>query len=470
MDVTKMSASVILAKIRKGELTVSEYVNVLLERCNSHKRLNAFISLNSEKIKEAALNADKIFKSGGVLGPLHGLPVVLKDNIDTVGMPTTAGTPALKNHQPDKNAPLVQKLLDAGAIIFGKANLHELAQGITNNNYHFGPARNPYNPNYIPGGSSGGCGVSVGARLVPVGIGTDTGGSVRIPAALCGIVGYRPTVGRYSQEGIIPISHTRDTAGPMARSVKDAILLDGILSGRKKEIVPANLKGLRLGVPRNPFYRDIDSSVETVIEEALSRLKNYGIELIEADLPDVSELDQKAGFAIALYESVIDLNKYLELHRSSLNFASIVSKVASPDVKTILGKQLRNDAIKKDDYFKALNSCLPALRNAYEEYFLKHRVSAIVFPTTPAPAIPIGEDETFILNRKTVPVFSTFIRNTDPSSLIANPGISLPAGISKEGLPIGMELDCRFGNDDKLLSIALAVEEQEPEIDSPELG
>jgi len=283
-------------------------------------------------------------------------------------------------------------------------------------------------------------------------------------------VGFRPTVGRYSQEGIIPISHTRDTAGPMARSVKDAVLIDRILSGKKGEIKPANLRGLRLGVPRVPFYKDIHPSVETIVEKALLRLEGYGIELIEADLPDISELDLKAGFPIALYESVIDLNKYLELHESSLDFASIVAKVASPDVKTILGNQLSDNAVKREDYIEAINSYLPALRNAYEEYFLKHRISAIAFPTTPAPAIPIGEDETFILNSKTVPVFSTFIRNTDPSSLVGNPGISLPAGISKDGLPIGMELDCCFGNDDELLSIALAVEEQEPGMDSPELA
>ncbi len=221
MDYSYLTAVEVLAAFERGEIRVSEYVDLLLERCEQYRDLNAFIYQNPDGIRDAAIRADRARDAGETLGPLHGLPIILKDNIDTREMPTTGGTPALKGHRPLENAPIVQSLLEAGAIIFGKANMHELAHGITNNNKAFGPVRNPHDRTKIPGGSSGGCGAAVGARLVPAGIGTDTGGSVRIPAALCGIVGFRPTVGRYPQRGIVPISHTRDTAGPMTRSVVD---------------------------------------------------------------------------------------------------------------------------------------------------------------------------------------------------------------------------------------------------------
>ena len=188
------------------------------------------------------------------------MPLALKDNLDTAEMPTTGGTPGLRGHRPKHNAPVVQKLLDAGAIAFGKTNLHELAYGITNNNAAFGAARNPYDRTRIPGASSGGVGVAVAARMAPGGIGSDTGGSVRIPAALCGIVGFRPTTGRWSQAGIVPISHTRDTAGPMTRSVADCALLDHVVTG--SALPPAaSLKGLRLGVPRAHFWDPLDREV-----------------------------------------------------------------------------------------------------------------------------------------------------------------------------------------------------------------
>ncbi|MBW1860889.1 MAG: indoleacetamide hydrolase [Deltaproteobacteria bacterium] len=469
MDYSNLTATVVLSKIMEGEIRVLDYVDELLKRCERYKDLNAFIFLDPEIVREAARRADSMSDSGDNLGLLHGLPIVLKDNIDTADMPTTAGTPALKNHRPLKNAPIVQSLLDAGAIIFGKANLHELAQGVTNNNTAFGPARNPYDKNFIPGGSSGGCGVAVGARLVPVGIGTDTGGSVRIPSSLCGLVGFRPTIGRYSQAGIVPVSHTRDTAGPMTRSVMDAALLDMIIAGKKSAVKPVKLKGMRIGVPRLPFYENIHPAVSDAIEAVLGRLTDYGIELIEADLPNVFALNDLAGFPIALYESVADLNLYLAEHRSTLDFSSVVKEVASPDVKSILEKELSDAAISEELYLEALNRHRSALQAAYSEYFAEHRLSALVFPTTPLPATPIGKDKTVILNGETVPLFNAFIRNTSPSSVAGIPGLSFPVGISPDNLPIGMEIEGRFGDDDGLMEIALAIEELEPAYPAPVL-
>ena len=198
--------------IRTGEIKAEALADALLARTAAHASLNAFITLDADRVRAAAREADRQRASGASLGKLHGVPLALKDNLDTAEYRTSGGTPGLAGHRPKRNAVIVEALLDAGAIALGKCNLHELAYGITNNNAAFGPARNPYAPDRIPGASSGGTGVAVAARLAPGGIGTDTGGSVRIPAALCGIVGLRPTTGRWSQAGIVPISHTRDTA------------------------------------------------------------------------------------------------------------------------------------------------------------------------------------------------------------------------------------------------------------------
>ena len=184
------------------------------------------------------------------MGALHGLPILIKANIATANVPTSAGTPALRDYRPASDAPVVARLFSAGAILLGKTNMHELAYGITSNNGAFGAVHNPYNPALIPGGSSGGNGAAIAARMCPAGLGTDTGGSVRIPAALCGIVGLRPTVGRYSGAGIVPLSRTMDTAGPMARSVEDLVLLDSVITGQNAPVQPAALRGLRLGAAR----------------------------------------------------------------------------------------------------------------------------------------------------------------------------------------------------------------------------
>ena len=457
-------------KLKRGEMTAVEYVEDLLRRCERYRGLNAFIHQDAEMIREAARRSDEIFDLKIVLGPLHGAPIVLKDNMDTAAMPTTGGTPALKDHRPSANAPIAQALIDAGAIVFGKANLHELAQGITNNNRAFGPARNPYDPDKIPGGSSGGCAVAVSARLAPAAMGTDTGGSVRIPAALCGIVGFRPTMGRYPQQGVIPISHTRDTAGPMTRSVADAVLLDRVITGSMQEILPARLRGLRLGVPRAHFYENIDPAVNDAMESALRRFRDYGIDLIEADLPGVGSLDRTAGFVIALYEGVADLNEYLASHQLGLDFAAIIAGVASPDVKTLLSGQLNRGAISKATYLEAIKEHRPRLQALYREYFAEHRLNGIVLPTTPLPAVPIGDDQTTTLNGETVPTFLTFIRNTSPQSLAGIPGINLPAGLSPDGLPIGVEIDGPFKSDDELLAIGLALEERETPFPAPDLS
>jgi mandelamide amidase len=256
----------------------------------------------------------------------------------------------------------------------------------------------------------------------------------------------------------------------MTRSVSDIVLMDSVISKRKgSRIRPAKLRGLRLGVPRNPFYENIHPAVADSMEAALSRLVSYGVDLVEVDIPAVEKLEKAAGFSIALYETVFDLNGYLEKHGTGIDFSTLVASAASPDVKAILERQLGRKAVSKELYRKAMRESRPALQALYRDYFMKNRLSGMVFPTTPLPAVPIGQDQTVILNGKVISTFPIFIRNTSPGSVAGIPGLSMPAGMSPDGLPIGMEIDGPFGEDEQLLATALALEEREPLVPAPNL-
>ncbi len=461
-EIAEWTASEALRQIGEGRISAREYAEALLAECERRGGLNAFIHLDPDRVLDAASRA----VPGG--GRLAGLPVPVKDNFDTANMPTTGGTPGLRDHRPARTAPVLRRLVDEGAYVMGKLNMHELAFGITSNNAAFGPARNPHDPARIPGGSSGGSGAAVAARMAPVAMGTDTGGSVRIPAALCGVAGFRPTAGRYSRDGIVPISSTRDTAGPLARSVEDLALLDGVIAGAPDDLPRMALKGARIGVPRGYFYDDLHPETARVADAALAALAAAGAVLVEAEMPDVPKLDAAAGFPVALYETVVELTRYLLESGLPLDLAGLAAAVASPDVAGLLqGVLTPEGAIPEAVYREALTQTRPALQAAYAGYFASNDVIAAIFPTTPLPAAPIGEDETVELNGERVPTFLTFIRNTGPSSLAGIPGVTLPAGLSGGGLPVGMELDGPAGSDRALLALSAAVEAALPATPAP---
>ncbi|MGH2361718.1 MAG: indoleacetamide hydrolase [bacterium] len=456
LDLTVTDA---VALLRSGDLSAETYARALLSQCTRLRQLNAFIYLDENRVLEDAAAADKRRKSGAELGPLHGLPVPIKDNIDTANAPTSAGTPALRTHRPKATAPVAQSLFSAGAILLGKTNMHELAYGVTSNNAGFGPVRNPYNSSLIPGGSSGGTAVAIAAHMCAGGLGTDTGGSVRIPAALCGIVGLRPTVGRYPGQGIVPISHTRDTAGPMARSIRDLVLLDSVITADAAPITPMTLRGKRIGVPRGFFYDNLDAALEPVVESALARLHDAGCVLVEADVPDVQKLAGTIMAPISFYESLADLSQYLKASGSELSVTNIVAEIASPDVKALYDEFIVGPkAPTLEAYQTAMEKGRPALQAVYRDYFSGQNVVAMAFPTTPLPARPIGQDKEVELNGKQVSTL-TYLRNTRPMAPAGIPGLSLPIGVTADGLPVGLELDAPLGEDRRLLSLALAMEE-----------
>src|SRR6266481_644911 len=383
-DSPSPTAAEIVASIRDKKMTAVSAVRAALERAEQLKDLNAFIILN----KDAALAAAAQVDAGQKTGALAGLPIAVKDNINTADMPTSGGTPALQNARPTKNAPSLQKLLDAGAIVIGKTNVHELAFGITSTNLSSfaGPVKNPYDKTRIPGGSSGGTSAAIAARIVTCGLGSDTGGSTRVPAALTGTVSLRPSVGnggaqrRYHDDNlVVPISHTRDTAGPMGRTVADVALLDSVITGTPMAKAEP-LRGKRLGIPA-VLWSGLDRDVETVGKAARAKLADAGVVLVDADIAGLFEQNAKVSFPVALHEPIADIPAYLKASGiEGITLADIAGKIASPDVKGAFG------AITADAFGAAYQDAItvqrPALQKIYEAYFRDNSLDGILFPTT----------------------------------------------------------------------------------------
>ena len=467
-DLTSLTAGEAAKAIADGKITSESLVEALLARAKANEAGHAFITLDGDGALAAARAADAAMAKGEAAGPLAGVPIVVKDNISAAGLPTTAGTPALKDWVPATDAPVLAKLKAAGAILLGKTNMHELAFGITSNNAAFGAVANAYDPSRFAGGSSGGTGAAVGGRMAPAGLGTDTGGSVRIPSALNGVAGLRPSVGRYPQGGIVPISHTRDTAGPIARSISDLVLFDGVIPGDAMTLAPADPKSLRIGVP-SAFNDNVDPETGRLMKAALKALEDAGATLVPLNMSDVIGLNDKIGFPVALWEAKGDISAFLKDAGTSITIEDVAARVASPDVKFVFDQLILGDkAIPEEVYLAAIRDFRPKLQALYAETFVVNDLDAIAFPTTPLPAQPIaGSDETVKLNGQDVPTFPTFIRNTDPGSNAGIPGLTLPVGLTRDGLPVGLELDGPAFSDRHLLAIGLTLEGLLPTMPAP---
>ena len=464
-DLTQLGVADAARLVREKKVTSVELTQAYLARAEAHRDLNAFIALDRAGAVAAAQRADADLAAGRVKGVLHGVPLVVKDNIHVLGMPNTAGTPALRDFVPTQNAPTVQKLLDAGAIILGKTNMHELAFGISGYNEAFFTAqpigtRNPYDRTRIAGGSSSGTGAAIGARLAPGGLGSDTGGSVRIPAALTGGTGLRPTIFRYSQEGVTPISHSRDTVGPMAQTVADVALLDSVITGRAAP-TPASLKDVKLGVYRAYYFKDLDADTTAVTDAALAKLKLAGATIVEVDMPELQKLNDGASFPVALYEAYDDLRAYLAKYHSGKTVEQVAAEIASKDVRgtydgLVLPRKLPvpNGVVDAAPiYGLAMDQARPALLKHFADTFQRNGIEALVAPTTPHVAVAQGPEASGLST------FLLFIRNTDPGSNAGIPGLTIPAGLGPTtGLPVGLSLDGPRGSDERLLAIGMAIE------------
>jgi Asp-tRNA(Asn)/Glu-tRNA(Gln) amidotransferase A subunit family amidase len=431
----------LVTDLRSGAMTAEGAASACLERARGTAELNAFIAI-----------ADVVDPPRSAGTPLAGLPVAVKDNIDVVGFACTAGTPALADWRPPRDAAIVATLRSAGAVVIGKANLHELAIGITSNNPTFGPARNPHDLDLIAGGSSGGSAAAVAAGVVPLALGTDTAGSVRIPAALCGCVGYRPTSGRYPQDGVVPLSRTRDTVGLLTRDVADAMLVDQLLTQTTGSAV--QLAGQRLGVPRPYFYDGLDPELRVVIDAALDRLADAGAVLIETEVPELDALLAPVSLPLTLFEAVRDLARYLDAHRCPIHTWEIVDAMAGPVERAWYENELWGDPVSDDTYRDIIASGRPAVIDAYRQCFERDRLDALVMPTTRLPARPVGQDDVVLIDGEPVPTLGAYLRNTDPASVAGLPSISVPAGLTESGLPVGLMFEAPAGHDARLLALA----------------
>ena len=450
-----------------GRLKSETLVGAAIDRAKERAELNAFVTLDEAGALAAAKQIDIVIARSRGQGcrPLTGVPIVVKDNIHVAGLPSTGGTPALKDFKPKADAPVVKKLRSAGAIVIGKTQMHELAFGISGYNPAFNTGtevgvRNAYDASKSAGGSSAGTGAALGARVVLAGLGTDTGGSVRIPCAFNGCVALRPTVGRYPQQGILPISHTRDTAGPMALAMADVELLDRVIAGGPAA-KPANLKSVRLGLVK-PMLANMDADTQAAFDAVLAKLKGAGVTLVDVEMPKLLELNGAVGFPLALYEAYDDVVKYLRGTGTGVTIDKLAEQIASPDVKgtyqgLVIPRKLpgpdNSVTDAKPAYDAAMKTSRPALQKLYAATFRQHKLDAIVFPTVPKVAMAADAESS------SVPTFIGVIQNTDPGSNAGVPGLQMPIALGATSkLPVGLELDGPAGSDRHLLAIGLALE------------
>ena len=439
---------------RKRKLSPVELTKLLLARIDQlNPKLNAYLTVTADlaltqaKRAESELFAPRGRKGHRDRGPLHGIPISLKDNIYTEGVRTTAGSKILKDFIPQRDAQVVAQLKAAGAVILGKTNMHEFAYGVTTNNPHFGPSRNPWDLSRIPGGSSGGSAAAVAAGLCYGSIGTDTGGSIRIPAALCGVVGLKPTFGRVSVTDVIPLSPRLDCVGPLVRSAADAaLLLDPIfVRGKEEPPLRSAIKShfryrFRLGVPKEFFLKIISIEVEYAFEVALRVFRKLGAKLKEVPIPLLHETED-AGNQIAWAEAT-------HYHQHAGWFPAHAADYGE-DVRTRLEL---GSKVPATAYLQAMQ-----LRDSFIEHFHaamdKAKLDALVVPTTPIAAPLIGEETTAVCGSNHA-TRALLLRNNRPANLAGLPAISVPCGLSPDGRPIGVQLIGSVTDEALLLRIA----------------
>lgn len=443
-----------------GALTAEKYVSALLSRRAAAARHNALTWFDAERVLEQARRSDRDRAAGKPRGRLAGLPIVIKDNIDTVGFPTSAGTELLKRQQPRQDAALAHAVFQEGAILLAKTNMHELAGGGTSNNPVFGPVRNPYDAERVAGGSSGGTAAAIALRFAPAGFGTDTAGSVRIPASFCGLAGLRPTTaGRrklYPDDGIVPLSLRLDTAGPIARTVGDLALIHGVVVGNRVTAA-ARIRGVRLGLPQQRYWDDLDREVRQVAQVAINRLADAGVVFVPVDISSYIARAQQVFGALFMAGMRDDLDPYFRGRGQPFTRAEVSAQIASRDTRAMFEAASRIPRAAADPGGRA------ELQSAYHQVLRQSRVEALCFPTTPVPAPPIhaggdGPQDTIEVDGRVFPEGPTLPRNTVPACAIGSPGLTLPVGLTAAGLPVGLELDGAIGSDARLLALGQGLE------------
>jgi aspartyl-tRNA(Asn)/glutamyl-tRNA(Gln) amidotransferase subunit A len=443
--------------IQRQELSPVEAAEAVVDRVDKFDRhLNSYITLLRDQALAQARAAEQEIHDGHYRGPLHGIPIAVKDLYYTKGIRTTAGSNILSDFIPTYDATVMARLLDAGAILIGKLNMHEFARGATNTSSLIGACCNPWDTMRVPGGSSGGSGAALAAGFCFGSLGSDTGGSIRIPAACCGIVGLKPTYGRVSRHGVFPLSWSLDHVGPMTRTVADAALMLQVIAGHDRHdrttrtaVVPdyaasltGDIDGACLGIPQEFYFEQLDAEVGDSVRTAIQTLERAGARVEEVSLP-LSKFAAAAGRIISLTEAAEIHETFLRTRRADY----------SPDVRDgfLVGQLILGKHYMKAQRLRSLirQEMAAALR----------RVDALVTPTVPIPAPRIGQT-TVETGRERIETIWALSRLTRPANLTGFPAISVPCGFSQGGLPIGLQLIGRPFAEATILQIAHAYEQE----------
>ena len=449
MDVAPIWRDPMTSSVEPNSRSMTEACLSAIERQNG--TVNAMITVTAENAIRQAEAADTAARDGRWLGLLHGMPMAIKDNIATAGIRTTSGSPFFADHVPNENAAVTQRLIDAGAVILGKATLHEFAFGIRSYNPVSGQCRNPWDLSRVPGGSSGGSGAALAADMCVGALGSDTGGSVRLPAASNGVSGLRPTHGRVPNHGSTPVSATLDTIGPMARRVSDVARIFAVIAGhdvrdplssdRPLENFLPNLtrpiQGIRIGIPKNMYFEDCHADIESAVRAAAAVLANAGAKLVEIDVPGVAEMQGWATiliFADACAQNSERLRQHPEMFEKP--------------VYDRMTEGLKLSAVDYSNALRAQESWKRTLQALFAE------VDVLLSPTLPSLVPPIEEDKSLLEATKNA------TRNTYAGAFGQLPGLSVPCGFSSDGLPVGLQLEAAWWQDPLLLQLGATYQER----------
>lgn len=435
-------------------LSPVEVTEALLGRIEGDET-NAFITVLAERAMEDAARAGAEIGAGEYRGPLHGVPVAIKDIVHTKGVRTTMASAFFEDHVPEEDAAVARRLGEAGTVLLGKTNTHEFAYGPTGDRSFFGPTRNPHDPRRISGGSSGGSGAAVATGLCYGAIGSDTGGSIRIPAALCGIVGMKPTFGRVGKSGVFPLAWTLDHVGPLTRTVEDNALLLSVLAGYESEDpysvdrpeedfaggLRSGIRGTRIGVPRDFYFDHVDDEVGSRVREAVEVFRSLGAEVREVGVPNVWET----------------------LHAQRLALAAEAYAVHEERLKTEpekfddhgLERLLKGEELRAYRYASAQQRKLRS-RREFEEVL--GEVDVILTPSVPIPATEL-EQRQVTINGHEEAVYSALTRFMGPTNMNGLPSLSVPCGTTASGLPVGLQLIGRPFDEATLYRFGHAYEE-----------
>lgn len=456
---TNLSAVAAVAAMRGGDIRAEDYARALLDRAAATEPLNAFRTLDREMVLQAARAADQYRASGAALGLLHGLPIPVKDSVNTRALPTSNGTPALQSFRPRDDAELLQRLFAQGALLMGKTNLHELSFGWTSHNMAFGAVHNPFDTSRSPGGSSGGSAVAVAAHAAPLAVAEDTHGSIRVPAALCSLAGLRPTYGRYPGRGVMPMTLDKfDQLGPLARTVAELALFDAAATGDHEAVVPAPLKGVRLGVPANHFFDGLDAELERLTARAMSRLQDAGATLVRVDIPPSIQAGMGISMAIIGHELLASMAAFLAEHGAGITVEQVLAQVSPNIAETLAEAVLPPNGVPRHAYEQALRQRKVLVADLAQLY-REHVLEALILPPVLCPAPPLDADDEILIGGRPVPAHIALGRNNALGTCASMACLVLPVGLTAGGLPVGIELDALPGRDRRLLALGLSIEQ-----------